>query len=258
MPTSRPVRRPAGAARSARPLFPPLLRRLLSGRLLARVAAVAILCGGGWALWEGVAAPELRVALVTIAGNDLVTDEEILGGIDVEGANVLTVRTRRLEDILQTDPAIGKAHVQARLPNVISVRVEEREPVVVWAGAERPVLTDRTGLALRDEARPLPTIYAPEGPVIEAGGRIDGDIVRMGQSLAPRLEALGLMGARLEYRPASGMSIVAPGSPRIALGFPEDLEAKLAAYSAIRAHLEQTRTPADLIDVRFLQRPYFR
>ena len=257
-PISRVMRRPTGAARGARPIPARLLRRGFSGRLLARVAAVVILCGGGWALWEGAAAPQLQVAGVTIAGNELVTDEEILGGLDTEGANVFTVRTRRLEDILQTDPAISEALVRARLPNVIALRVEEREPVVVWVATGSPVLADRSGLALRYGARSLPAIYAPEGPIVEPGGRIDAEAVRMAQSLASRLDAVGVAGARLEYRPGSGMSIIASGSPRIALGFADDLEAKLAAYAAIKGHLEQTRTPAELIDVRFLDRPYFR
>lgn len=256
--TSGAIRRPTGAARSARRMPAHLLRRVFSGRLLARVVAVAILCGGGWALWEGAAAPQLQVAGVTLAGNELVTDEEILGGLSIEGANVFTVRTRRLEDILQTDPAIGRARVRARLPNAIALRVEEREPVVVWIAAESPVLADRSGLALRNGTRSLPAIYAPEGPIAEPGGRIDVEAVRMAQSLASRLDAMGVAGARLEYRPGSGMSIVASGSPRIALGFADDLDAKLAAYAAIKGHLEQTRTPAELIDVRFLDRPYFR
>ena len=42
------------------------------------------------------------------------------------------------------------------------------------------------------------------------------------------------------------------------LGFGDDLDAKIAAYQAIRRELDRTRTPAELIDVRFLERPYYR
>ena len=80
----------------------------------------------------------------------------------------------------------------------------------------------------------------------------------MAQSLAPRLEAEGLAGGQLEYRPATGASVVLPDSARVALGSPDELEGKLAAYQAIRAYLDQTHTQARFIDVRFLERPYFR
>jgi cell division septal protein FtsQ len=225
---------------------------------VARLVAIVILVCGVWIVRETSASPIVMVGAVTIGGNELVADNEILGGLDVEGVNVFAIRTSRLESVLKTDPAIDAALVRARLPGTIEVRVEEREPVVVWL-AQRPVLADESGLTLRDGTRVgLPVIYAPESPAIEPGERVDPDAVQMARVLAGRLDDLGVKAARLEYRPASGMMIVPPDPPRIALGFADDLDAKLAAYSAIKVHLDQTRTPASLIDVRFLERPYFR
>jgi hypothetical protein len=44
----------------------------------------------------------------------------------------------------------------------------------------------------------------------------------------------------------------------VALGFADNLDAKVDAYRAIRDHLNETQTVAELVDVRFLDRPYFR
>jgi cell division septal protein FtsQ len=235
-----------------------LARRIFTGRLLARLAAILILACGAWTARETAASPLVLVGAIAIGGNDLVADNEILGGLDVEGVNVFTVRTSRLESILKTDPAIDGAQVRARLPGKIEVQVEEREPVVVWV-AQRPVLADDAGLTLRDGSRlDLPIIYAPDAPVVEVGSRVDADAVRMARVLAKALDAMGVRAPRLEYRATSGMTVIPADSPRIALGFAEDIDAKLAAYAAIKTHLEQTKTPASLIDVRFLERPYFR
>jgi hypothetical protein len=101
-------------------------------------------------------------------------------------------------------------------------------------------------------------VLAPEGPLAAPGERVDPDAVRVARDVGMRLSALGLPGGQVEYRPSTGVALVAPGAPRVQLGFGDDLDAKLSAYLAIRRHLEQTRTSAQLIDVRFLERPYYR
>jgi hypothetical protein len=148
--------------------------------------------------------------------------------------------------------------VRPMIPNHVDVVVEERVPTVVWDTGHRQVLLDAEGLALKDGAEALPTVYAPEGPELQPGTRIDVTPVRVAQSVGPRLASLGLTGGRVEYRPSGGVSLVAPGAPRVNLGFGENLDAQLNAYLTIRRHLDATRTPAELIDVRFLDRPYYR
>ena len=76
--------------------------------------------------------------------------------------------------------------------------------------------------------------------------------------IAPRLGDIGLPTARVEYHPSSGVTLALPGSYQIVLGNGDNLEAKLKAFEAIRGHLEQTHTVAQVIDVRFLERPYYR
>ena len=137
--------------------------------------------------------------------------------------------------------------------------IHERAPVAVWEASGRTILVDSSGLALRDGASDdLPTIRAPDGPAPDPGGRVDMDAVRVAQSLVPRLDAEALAGGQLEYRPTSGATVVLADSARVALGTSEDLDDKLAAYRAIRSFLDQNRGHAQLIDVRFLERPYFR
>jgi cell division septal protein FtsQ len=261
--TSSPLRpvssSPSRVAPSPRRRFARTLRRFFGLWLLAKAVALALLAGGAVLASQVASSQQFRVAEVIVSGSGLVAAEDIAATIDVAGANAFTVRGRRMARILQSDPAIAGATVRARLPDAVEVVVYERPPAVLWEADGRTLLADETGLTLRDGARPdLPVIHAPEGPAPDPGGRVDAEIVRMAQSLAPRLEAEGLAGGQFEYRPTTGASIVLPDSARVALGSLDDLEDKLAAYQAIRAHLNQSNTEARFIDVRFLERPYFR
>lgn len=227
--------------------------------LLAKLTAATVLVGGAGIASQVAGSRQFQVAEVVVAGNDLVAAEDIAATINVGGMNAFAVRARRLERILRADPAIEGVTIKTRLPNTVEVIVHEREPAVVWEANGRSVLSDASGLALRDGTRDdLPLIHAPDGPAPDPGGRVDGDAVRMARSLVPRLDSEGLHGGQLEFRPASGASVILPDSARLALGTAENLEDKLAAYRAIRAFLDRNRTQAQFIDVRFLERPYFR
>ncbi len=246
--------RPAYPRRVAR-----VFRQFFAVWLLAKLAAAIVLCAGLVAASQMATTNALRISEIAIVGNELVAAEDIAATIGVEGDNAFTIRGRRLERVLRADPAIESVSVRARLPDRVDVLVRERTPVVVWEAAGRTVLTDANGMVLRAGVREdLPVIHAPDSPEPDPGGRVDPDAVRMAQSLAPRLKAEGLAGGQLEYRASTGATIILPDSARVALGTPDDLEDKLAAYRAIRRYLDQSRTHAQFIDVRFLDRPYFR
>jgi hypothetical protein len=119
------------------------------------------------------------------------------------------------------------------------------------------MLVDADGYALRVGDADLPVIVVRDAPRPEPGDRVDPEAVQIAQELAPRLSALGLGDAQLDYRPATGVTLVT-SSRRVAIGFADHLEAKMDAYRTIRDHLNQTQTAAELVDVRFLDRPYFR
>jgi cell division protein FtsQ len=222
------------------------------------VLAVAVLGAGAWAFVEASDAPGLRVSNILVAGSDLVPAEEIANALPMTHVNVFTVRGSRLANAITGDPAIESVRVEPHLPDTIYVRVRERRAAVVWDTPAGPLLTDDTGLVLREGTRSLPVVWAAEGPAPEPGGRVDRHAVLAAETIAPRIDTLGLPGGRVEFQPSTGVALVAPGRSRVVLGFNGNLEAQLAAYEAIRRYLEQSRAPAELIDVRFLDRPFYR
>ena len=80
-------------------------------------------------------------------------------GLDQSAPNLFMMRTDRYEQRLLELPAVTSAEVTVSLPDVIRVRLVEREPVVVWNIAGHRYLVDRTG-----------TLFAPAA----AGGPGDG------------------------------------------------------------------------------------
>jgi hypothetical protein len=61
-----------------------------------------------------------------------------------------------------------------------------------------------------------------------------------------------------EYLPSTGMNVVQSVGPRLILGGADDLGWKMTALQTIVRHLQSERTTAELIDVRFRERPYYR
>jgi len=141
--------------------------------------------------------------------------EELRYAISPEGLHVFAIRSSRYERLLASFPAVRVAHVRPRLPDQVAIIVEERVPTVVWDTGDRQVLLDTEGLALKEGAESLPTVFAPEGPELQPGARIDSRAVRVAESVGHRLDSLGLGGGRVEI-PAVGWG--KPGCARGAAG----------------------------------------
>ncbi|MPZ14074.1 MAG: FtsQ-type POTRA domain-containing protein [Chloroflexi bacterium] len=239
-------------------------RAFIVGWFVAKILALGVLAAGGWGLSYAASAPSFAVNQVVVRGNVLVPTEEILSVLSIEGTNAFLVQGSSPERVLQANPAIERVDVEPRLPGSVLVFIQERSPAVIWRTGGPELLVDAGGLVLREanggaaQAPGLPVVVAADNAAVRPGGRVDAEAVRAAQSLGPNLDRLGYAGGWVEFRPTTGVTLVGPGGPRAVLGSDADLDAKLAAYLAIRRKLDETRTPAELIDVRFLDRPYFR
>jgi hypothetical protein len=63
-----------------------------------------------------------------------------------QGTNLVRLRTDSLVESLRTIPTVLDAHVSIELPDTVRVRIEEREPILVWAAGQNSFLVDRSGL----------------------------------------------------------------------------------------------------------------
>lgn len=111
---------------------------------------------------------------VTVSGNRYQTDTEIYAalGLDQAGSLVgydVAAARRRIEAL----PWVRTATIARLLPDRLSITIEERRPMAIWAHGGRTALVDRTGRVLAHLTGPhpiaLPRMAGAGAPVALAG-----------------------------------------------------------------------------------------
>jgi hypothetical protein len=237
----------------------------LSGQILvfilSRVLGLAVLLGTSGLLYHVASSPDFRVSRVSVDGNRLLTTAELEAVASVSGVNVFWVRRSELSQRLRLLPPVESADVSLELPDRVQIRVKERDPAAIWLVGDTPFLVDRQGLVLatRPAERPLIVIRDTSNRPLTPGARVSAEAIGNLADIDSLLARIfGPQQRRYEYSPETGINVVQTVGPRLILGNGVDLEWKMAAIQTITRHLQASRASAELIDVRFSDRPYFR
>lgn len=176
-----------GAAKNATTRRLPVNRRRRRMIAAGSTLAVIVLAGGGiWHLsqtgWiedrmaelndgivEVTANAGLRVQDVVLSGRLNADADEILAALDVErGAPILGMDMEAARIRLESLGWIKTAEIARRLPDVVFVRITERQPLALWQHDGRLALVDRTGETIQrsdlDAFRDLPLIVGVGAP----------------------------------------------------------------------------------------------
>lgn len=141
---------------------------------------------GGWGL---AASPAFAHREIVVEERDaLITDPATIeAAVDAiaGGESVFLVETGAIEALLAELPAVLRASVSVGLPGTISVRLEEREPVLAWVVGDRRLAVDATGLvvATGTKQEPGPT----RGLVAVTDRRANAPVLAIGSVLDPIL-----------------------------------------------------------------------
>jgi cell division protein FtsQ len=159
-----------GAARKVpkatrRPAPPRWRRPILCG--IAAIAILGILFGGPLWLWRsGTAERGLASAwdfiIVASARAELTIDDVFLEGrhfsdrtavakaVDLRrGTAILGFSLNAMRERLIAIPWITDAHIERRLPNVVHIRLTERQPIALWQRKGRLALVDSDGKIIK-------------------------------------------------------------------------------------------------------------
>lgn len=236
----------------------------VSFRWALRAIAVAIyltvLILAAWLLYYSVASPYFAIREVVVSGNKLLDGQQVQEATGSLGQNVLLLQTGQVERSVLGLSVVRGARAIAALPGRLEVDVTERTPLVQWQAREGSFLVDREGVVFSSGAPPNPVIVVREldGSPIRVGSRVDPGVLAAVEVLMGALpQQAGIQPSQFDYSRSRGISVAVHGGPTIVLGDASDLEAKLAALSAIRAHLEATKARAETIDLRFKGRPVY-
>jgi cell division protein FtsQ len=223
--------------------------------------ALALLSAASGLLYDVATSDDFRIAEVIVAGNQLLSANDLEAAAAVSGANIFWVRQEEVRQRLQALPAVQSARVGAFLPDRLEIRVSERTPAAVWQVDDAAFLVDRDGRVLGPASAPrqLPTIRDLGQTHIRAGSSVDAAALRAVFRLSQLLPQVATAVPReFEYAAGSGVSMVAETGQRVRFGTGDDLEWQVSTLVAVRRELERTGQHAELIDVRFKDRPYVR
>lgn len=193
-------------------------------------AAIAVAGGGGWHLtqsgWVGeraaaigsafmdaTAKAGLRVEDVVVSGRTRADSEEILAALDLErGAPILDVDMDGARERIESIGWISSAEIARRLPDVIFVRVIERQPLALWQHNGNTALVDRSGQVIQrsdlEDFADFPLIVG-EGAPQHAAQLID--LLRTYPAVADATEAaVRVSDRRWNLRLQSGIDVRLP------------------------------------------------
>lgn len=229
----------------------------LAAWVLMRLLAILLLSGASGLLYHVATSDGLRVASVTVAGNQLLSSRELEAAAAVHGANILWVRQEEVRRRLQALPAVHSVRVSAFLPNRLHIRIAERIPAAVWESAGTTYLVDEAGHILGSGSAPQHLTRIRE---LGAGEpKPDGDAITSAFRLQHLLPHIAMVTPReFEYSREAGVSVISDFGPRLRFGGSDDLEWKVNALVAVRREMERTGQRVELIDLRFKDRPYVR
>lgn len=177
--TLRTVRRPGGPGRRTR-----RIRRASAGLSPLRAGAILTMLVSAGAIYGLASTPAFGYDRLRIEGTAVTPDRVVRERLGLsEGVNLFSLRTEPLEERLRGIPAVAGAEVSIGLPDTVTVRIDERRPILVWRAAERRWFVDGTGF-LFAEAPPEPDPEAAPLPVVSDDRAVAGGL-RIGATIDP-------------------------------------------------------------------------
>jgi hypothetical protein len=270
---TKPVRKPARNARrrfqiaihmprtDARSLHIP--RPRFGMRLLSFILTAVL----GTALYLAFTRPELRVTEAQLTGNQMLTQAEMNSALNVSGQPIFVLMPSDLERRLRLAyPELASVRVTVSLPNLVSVNVTERQPVIRWeqGGGYTWITEDGIAFRPRGELAGLISVVALSAPFVE--GSVSDDPLTPAPFISTEMvQALkGLVshvppGTPILYENGVGFGWNDPRGWRVHFGTSaSDVELKVRVYESMVSSLTQRGIRPALINVVYPTAPFYR
>lgn len=183
-----------------------------------------------------------------IVGTRLLTYSEIEQASGLRGYNIFFIDPRAVERALVKMPEVKAARVTTRLPNDVTIEIEERQPIGVWLRGAETYWVDAEGILMRMRAQ------LPELPVVrdlDAGTLVVGQRapVNAFAALVALCAAMPDSPRALEWSSARGIAFTDERGWKIYLGTADDMPGKIAILRALVAQLVAQNARIRFIDL---------
>jgi len=271
---TKPIRKPVQNARRrfqiALPHMPRVNPRSISiphPRLGWRLLSFVLAAIFGTALYFAFSRPELRVTEAQLTGNQIITQAEINSVLNISGKLIFMLTPSELETRLRLNyPELASVRVTVALPNLVTVNVTERQPLIRWeqGGGYTWISTDGIAFRPRGELTGLIPVVALSAPPVEGLGS-DDPLTPASFISTEMVQALkGLVGhvppgIPILYEKGYGFGWNDPRGWRVYFGTKaSDVELKVRVYETMVNSLTQRGIRPALINVMYPSAPYYR
>jgi hypothetical protein len=234
----------------------PVLTFSFSPAALALLIA-GLACAGMVFLLTAV---QFRVGTPAIRGLEYLAPDSVANASGVTGTNAFLVSPAdAAAGIVKKIPSVRSAAVDVDFEGKVTIRVVERDPILLWVqggtaywvdagGVFFPALADRTDL-VRLEVR-------DRGPEIAFDGAADIDPLVVVQTL--ELTVALPSGTQLIYDAEHGLGMMDPAGWMVYFGNSGDIPQKLDVYRRLIESLTGRGIRPAMVSVENLQQPFYR
>ena len=210
--------------------------------------------------------PQLRVTEAQVAGNQILTSADVNSAMNIAGQPVFLLSPSDLETRLRLNyPELVSVQVDVSFPNLVSVNLNERKPVIRWEqnGGYTWIAEDGVAFRPRGEIAGLIPVLAESAPSGGGSGAdplnpapfISTEMVQAIKGLSGHVPA----GMSILYEPRMGLGWNDPRGWRVYFGTTaHDVELKMRVYESMVASLTQRGIRPALINVTYPTAPYYR
>lgn len=214
-----------------------------------------------WLAVHLVTSPDYRVTEISVKGNDLIRDEELIQASKMRGQPILLLNDKQIEQSILKSKAIKSVEVHLAFPNRAVIEVVERPAAYVWKVRDTLYLVSDDGIVVgtTNTVTQQVAIVDIEGKDVAIGDQIDTDALKTARALHQLLpEEASIAPAYFEYSRGEGVVLPSDFAGRIVFGDSADLYNKVATLKSLRQVFKEQNLAVKYVDLRFKDRPYFR
>ena len=224
-----------------------------------------------WRLVSGILSISLLLVLIMVPrsglfqvkgiqtqGLERFSEAEIAQAINIKGSSIFFIHPENIkQDLQHTYPGLSEVEVEVSWPADVLISLKERYPVLAWNWDGHVRWVDENGVAFEphDQGLDVVQINSTMLPPTVHDRFVDPRIVRTVATLSDYLPD----GTELIFDAEHGIGWHDERGWVVYFGFNDEVAAqKMIVYQALAEYLEKKRITPAMINIEFLDAPYFR
>lgn len=259
MTPQRPIRtRPSTANRRPEGVRPGVRIRMLAFLGTGRPLSLVVLAAALWYSVSLLQSPAYLVKTVTVTGASTLSAQRVAELSGAVGAPIWALDPDAIAATIRKSPYVVSADVTLRLPNTVTVTLNEHASEIRWKNGAAFLIVNPQGEILGVDPAVVITgtliINDDSAVLLQPGDTLDPRIVALAQTVSQRVPTEARLDvARIGWDERRGISVVTADNRTILFGTIDRIDEKLA----ILAQLHREQSSFAFADLRSLT-PYYR